>query len=236
MELARRLAEGTGAWLQYQYACHNSGLFSERFLAEPIGRILASTTTERVIAEYPHPVFAPLATGRGAKPSVDFVVQEPYPKIRVAVESKWLGQTKPSVSSVMWDLIRLEMISHAEGADCFFVLGGMKRSLDAYFRQDIFAAKHPHGPVLHAYKNFKQEVTLAATVPHRILMMKTLFAKYQNVAFPHKIIARRTDPFPFECKNNQYQVYVWQVSSKGKREVFYPRNSKHYAVGTEPAV
>lgn len=229
MELARKLAEGTGAWLQYQYACHNSGLFSERFLAEPIGRILAATTTQRVIAEYPHPVLAPLATGPGAKPSVDFVVQDPYPKIRVAVESKWLGQTRPSVSSIMWDLIRLEMIAHADGADCFFILGGMKRSLDAFFLQDLFAGKHPHGPVLHAYKNFKQTVTLAATVPHRIPMMKKLFTKYQEVAFPHKIIARRTDPFPFECKSNQYQIYVWHISAKGKRDVFYPKNSIHYA-------
>lgn len=230
MELARKLAEGTGAWLQYQYACHNSGLFSERFLAEPIGRILAATTTERVTAEYPHPVLAPLAIGPGAKPSVDFVVQDPYPKIRVAVESKWLGQTSPSVSAIMWDLIRLEMIAHAERADCFFLLGGQKRKLDAYFRQEGFAGKHPHGPVLHAYKNFKLEVTLAASVPHRRPMMKKLFTKYQNVAFPHKVIARRTDPFPPDCKANQYQVYVWHISSKGKREVFYPKNSKHYAV------
>lgn len=229
MELARKLAEGTGAWLQYQYACHNSGLFSERFLAEPIGRILASTTTGRVIAEHPHPILAPLAIGPGAKPCVDFVVQDPYPKVRVAVESKWLGQTKPSVSSIMWDLIRLEMIAHADGADCFFVLGGMKRSLDAYFLQSTFSAKHPHGPVLHAYKNFKLQVTLTATVPHRIAIMKKLFEKYQDIAFPHKIIARRTDPFPLDCKSNQYQIYVWHISSKGKREVFYPKNSKHYA-------
>lgn len=230
MDLARKLAEGTGAWLQYQYACHNSGLFSERFLAEPIGRILSATTTERVVAEYPHPVLAPLATGRGAKPSVDFVVQDPYPKIRVAVESKWLGRTSPGVGAIMWDLIRLEMIAHAEGADCFFLLGGQKRKLDAYFRQESFAAKHPHGPVLHAYKNLKLEVTLAATVPHRIRMMKKLFAEHQNVAFPHKFIARRTDPFPADCKANQYQIYVWHISSKTRRDIFYPKNSKHYAV------
>jgi hypothetical protein len=230
MELARKLAEGTGAWLQYQYACNNSGLFSERFLAEPIGRILASITTEQVLAEHPHPVLAPLARGPGAKPSVDFVVQDPHPKVRVAVESKWLGQTRPSVRSIMWDLIRLEMIAHAEGADCFFVLGGMKRSLDAYFLRDAFAGKHPHGPVLHASKNYKLEVTLAATVPHRMPMMKKLFANYQDVAFPHKILTRRTNPFPHACKSNQFQIYVWHVSSKGKRDVFFPRNSKHYAV------
>lgn len=230
MELARKLAEGTGAWLQYQYACHNSGLFSERFLAEPIGRILSSTTTQHVVAEHPHPVLAPLATGRGAKPSVDFVVLDPYPKVRVAVESKWIGKTKPSVRAIMWDLIRLEMIAHAEGADCFFILGGMKRSLDAYFAQDAFAGPKPHAPVLHAFKNFKYEVTLAATATHRVPMMKKLFTEYQEVAFPHKIIARRTDPFPYECKASQFQIYVWHVSSKGKRDVFFPKNSKHYAV------
>lgn len=230
MELARKLAEGTGAWLQYQYACNNSGLFSERFLAEPIGRILSSTTSERVIAEHPHPVLAPLTKTAGAKPSVDFVILDPYPKVKVVVESKWIGKSKPSVKAIIWDLIRLEMIANADGADCFFILGGMKRSLDAYFTKDAFAGPNQNSSVLHAYKNHIHEVTLAATATHRIPLMRKLFKPYQNLAFPHKIMTRRTDPFPLSCKANQYQIYVWHISSKSKRDIFYPYKSKHYAV------
>ncbi|MFC4527269.1 hypothetical protein ISN76_11230 [Dyella halodurans] len=229
MELARKLSEGVGSWLQYQHACHRSGLFSERYLAEPIGQILSAHTRARVNAEYHHPVLAPLATGPGAKPSVDFVVLEPYPKVSVAVESKWIGQTKPSVQSIMWDLIRLELIAHTEGAECFFVLGGMRRSLDAYFKQKIFTGpKLPHNPILHTKTNDKFQVNLSPTAAYRVAMMKKIFAKYQSTAFPHRVIARRTDPFPVDCKANQYQIYVWHITSKVKRDIFYPKNSTHY--------
>jgi hypothetical protein len=231
MELARKLSEGVGSWLQYQYSCHNSGLFSERYLAEPIGQILSSHTRARVIAEHRHPVLAPLAIGPGAKPSVDFVVLDPYPKVKVAVESKWIGQTKPSVQSIMWDLIRLELIAHTEGSDCFFVLGGMKRSLDAYFKQiDFTGPTSPHNPILHTQTNDKFQVNLTPTASHRIEMMRKIFTKYQSTAFPHRIIARRTDPFPFDCKATQYQIYVWHITSKARREFFYPKNSTHYLV------
>jgi len=230
MELARKLAEGVGSWLQYQYACHNSSLFSERYLTEPIGQILSAHSRTRVIAEHRHPVLAPLAAGRGSKPSVDFVVLDPHPKVKIAVESKWIGQTKPSVRSIMWDLIRLELIAHAEGAECFFVLGGTKRALDAYFKQKEFTGpKSPHHPVLHAHTNEKFQVNLSPSATYRIAMMKKLFEKYQSTAFPHRIIARRTDPFPPDCKATQYQIYVWHITSKAKRDFFYPKNSTHYA-------
>lgn len=236
MELARKLSEGVGAWLQFQYACNNSGLFSEKYLAEPIGRILSSLTNERVMAEYPHPVLAPLATGSGRRPAVDFVVCEPYPDVKFAIESKWVGQTKPSVQSIAWDLIRLEQIAHLFGARCYFLLAGMKRSLDAYFDSDAFAGPSPRtttSRLLHAHKSISYEVVLSATSPHRIKLLKDLFEPYQHVAFPHKLLARRTEPFPPQCKANQYQVYVWEVSSKKKREIFYPKNSNHYALKKE---
>ncbi|MDP9995827.1 hypothetical protein J2W28_006143 [Variovorax boronicumulans] len=229
MEFARKLAEGTGAWLQYQHSCNRTGLFSERFLTEPIAEILAAHTNSRVIAEHHHPVLAPLAKGKGAKPSVDFVVLDPYPKVKMAIESKWIGATKPSIGSIMWDLIRLEMIANLDGAECFFLLGGMKRSLDAYFSDESFRGpKNVHQPVLQALKNVKFDVTVAASARHRIPVMKKLFEKYQETEFPHAISTRRTEPFPADCKSNQYQIYVWHVSSKPKRDIFFPGNSKHY--------
>ena len=37
--LSRRLTEGTGGWLQYEYQCNRSELFSEKYLSVPIGGI-----------------------------------------------------------------------------------------------------------------------------------------------------------------------------------------------------
>ncbi|MBQ0728984.1 MAG: hypothetical protein KBT77_16685 [Thalassolituus oleivorans] len=233
MELSRKLSEGVGSWLQYQYACNNSDLFCEQFLIEPIGRILSSTTTDRVIAEYQHPVFAPMKTGPGRRPSVDFVVCEPYPTVRYAVETKWIGKTKPSVQSILWDLIRLEQIAHADGATCFFILGGQKRSLDAYFASEVFRGPkglHPGKPLLNYKKNYKFELDLSGSVIHRREMVKNVLAPFQDHPFPLRIHARRTNPFPEGCKAGQFQIYVWEITAKPKRDVFYPKNSKHYAV------
>lgn len=235
MDLTRKLAEGVGSWLQYQYACNNCDLFSEQFLTEPIGRILSSNANQRVIAEYQHPILGPLSNGPGRKPSVDFVVCHPYPNIKIAVESKWIGKTKPSIEKIIWDIIRLELIANETGADCFFLLGGMKKSLDAYFKNTNFAGRstidHPK-PILLTDKNLLQQFDLSGAVGHRRKVMKKLFSSYQDIPFPSKIMTRRSNPFPEFCKSNQYQIYVWKISSIGNRSIFYPKNARHYVTST----
>src|SRR5262249_8205570 len=133
MNYARLLTEGVGSWLHFEYLCDRSGLFSEKYLAHPIGQILSARSANRTIAEYKHPVLAPLAKGAGRRPEVDFVICESYPTISLAVESKWVGQSEPSVESILWDLIRLELIAHQEEARCFFVLGGKRSALETLF-------------------------------------------------------------------------------------------------------
>jgi len=139
MDYARLLTQGAGAWLQFEHACDRGGLFSEKYLAHPIGQILSARSGNRAIAEYKHPVLAPLAKGAGHRPEVDFVVCEPYPRVSIAVESKWIGRTKPSLQSILWDMIRLELLAHQEKARCFFVLGGKRADLDKYFANEVFS-------------------------------------------------------------------------------------------------
>lgn len=77
MNLRRKLTEGVGGWLQFEYHCNRSGLFSEKYLSVPIGHILNSITADRVIAEFKHPVLAKAKDGPGRRPEVDFVVCSP---------------------------------------------------------------------------------------------------------------------------------------------------------------
>jgi len=232
LNLTRLLTEGTGSWLHFEFTCNRSGLFSEKYLTVPIGQIL-STWGGRVQAEYRHPVLGPLAKGPGRRPEVDFVVFGEYPRIKYAVESKWIGHTTPSVESVLWDLIRLEMIAHSEGAECVFVLGGQRDALNTFFKSDKFyGARKPHQfrPLLRIDSNVIHSFPLVPTVPHRVEMLRKLFADYQDIAFPHKIATRRSAPFPQVGGLKQYQVYAWKVSSPERREEFYPKNSRHYVL------
>ena len=142
------------------------------------------------------------------------------------MESKWIGNTKPSVESVLWDLIRLEMIAHSEGAECVFVLGGQRDALNAFFNSDKFyGARKPHQfrPLLRIDSDDVHSFPLVPTIPHRVEMLRRLFADYQDIAFPHKIATRRSAPFPQVGGLKQYQVYAWKVSSPERREEFYPK-------------
>lgn len=233
MDYARSLCEGVGGWLQFEYSCNRSGLFSEKYLTHPIGQILSAWSGNRAHAEYKHPILAALSEGKGRRPEIDFVVCDPYPKISLAVEAKWIGKTKPTIQNIFWDLIRLEMLAHEQSARCFFVLGGKRSDLNSLFKSKTFAGKSEAGPtrpLLHHDKNLLHKAHLVPVDEVRIPLLKLLFEQYQDFQFPHKILTRRTSPFPPLATAKDPQVYVWEVLSAPNRQTFKPKNSKHYSL------
>jgi hypothetical protein len=224
VNLARLLSRGVGSWLHFEQASNRSGLFGEKYLALPIGQILSGRLGERVVAEFRHPVLAPLMEGRGRRPEVDFVVFGEKPRISVALESKWVGSTKLSIQSILWDLVRLELIAHEEEAECFFVLGGQKRRIDELFAHRIFAADrkwYPH-PLMEFTHNGQHKVHLLPVAKHRNPMLKAMLKDYQTFPFPHHIVARRSTPFPDPCAGSLPQIYVWKIAASVKRQIFQP--------------
>lgn len=229
MDYARYLSEGVGGWLQFEGACGRDGLFSEKYLSVSIGQVLSANSRSRVLAEFKHPILAALGSGPGRRPEVDFVVCENYPAISLAVESKWIGKTRPLDAAILWDIIRLEMLAHT-GARCFFLLGGRKSSLDAFFRRHAIAGTEasPARPMLLSNSNAIHRVALVPITPARRRILRELFKPYQTVAFPHYIVTRRTAPFPLTPTANRYQVYAWEVMSMRRRLTFRPEHSAAY--------
>jgi hypothetical protein len=149
MDYAKLLAHGVGSWLQYEQACGHSGLFSEKYLAQPIGHILSGRSGNRALAEYAHPVLVKTARGPGRRPAIDFAICNPYPKVEIGVESKWIGKTRPDVESIVWDLMRLELLVHHEGARCFLFSVESVEIWKAYLQINYLNAVRPiesHGP------------------------------------------------------------------------------------------
>ncbi len=230
MDYAKRLTGGVGAWLNFEAACDRTALFSEKYLAHPIGQILNAASGGRTLAEFHHPVLAPIKTSKGRRPEVDFVVVDDHRNVVVAVESKWIGATTPSVDKIVWDIIRLEMLANL-GVCCLFVLGGKRKKLEALFRHPAFEAKDNRGyrkPLLRHDNNVLHSTPLGPTVEARRLMMRKLFADYQQFEFPNVIQSRRTAPFPSDPNASVFQVYTWEISSMPKRTVFRPENSAQY--------
>jgi hypothetical protein len=231
IDYARILSNGVGAWLQYEQACNHSALFSEKYLAHPIGNILSGQSGERAIAEFVHPVLAPFARGAGRRPAIDFAICDAYPKVAIGVESKWIGNTTPNVESILWDLIRLEILAHQEGARCFFLLGGRRRDLEELFRLAAFhnaATSRTRRPLLRHENNGMHTINIGPIDRARTPYLDDVFGRYPDFEFPSALATRRTAPFPTDQIRSGYQVYVWEVRSVMKRTTFRGGAMKFY--------
>lgn len=238
IDYAKLLTNGVGAWLNFEAACQRTSLFSEKYMAHPIGQILNAASGGRTIAEYKHPVLAPQMTARGRRPEVDFVVVDRESNVTLAVESKWIGRTTPSIEKIFWDLIRLEMLAN-RGIRCLFVLGGKRKSLDQFFCHPAFDASDNRklwSPLLRCDSNVQHSTTLGPTVEARKAMLRKLFKDFQNFPFPHAVISRRSAPFPADPKSSSFQVYTWEIRSPANRMPFLPRKSPQYHQIVEPEI
>jgi hypothetical protein len=239
MNIVKRLAMATGAWLQYEFACHRSQLFDEGSLVTPISATLDTIYKKKLYTEFLHPVLAPLKTGPGRRPEIDFAVIETYPQVICAVESKWVGADGLKIEDVVWDLLRLELVAHQAEADAFFVLAGRRKHLKAFFASKAFLGKRkkPNGPSRTILKMQSQPKTgVRHPAPGRETLFHKLFADYQNVSFPDALAMSVPERYPDICPNFQYQAYAWRVHAKKKIGRFYPRDHELYRLPTTEKV
>lgn len=231
MDFARILNQGVGSWLHFEHMCNRSGLFNEKYLSYPIGQLLSARNGMYVRAEYVHPILASLMTGRGRRPQVDFACRDYYHVIKTAVETKWIGRTSVSVEEIIWDLIRLELISYDNDAECYFMIGGRRKSLEALFNSEKFAGPShapDRRPILDWTTNYRQSFWLIPKHSYRTPLLKRVFSRAPDIDYPHRIITRRTEPFPKDCKMSEFQVYSWKIAAAEKRETFLAKQSRHY--------
>jgi hypothetical protein len=232
MNLLRRVTEGLGAWLHYEYCCDRSEMFSEKYMAPPVGILLSSAQQGRVFAEFKHPILKEAMTGRGRRPALDFVVSERYPVPKIAIETKWIGRTRISVESVVWDLVRLALLSHHFDTQCYFVLGGQKKALTRFFETEDFSGpKHVSSaaPILNITSNHLTTFPFVPSQHYRVPLLRNVFQGWPaDLAAPQRITTTRTKPFPDVLAGGHFQVYAWKIACPPKKEVFLPKKSRHY--------
>jgi hypothetical protein len=228
ISVARRLSEGVGAWLQFEHHCNRQGLFSERYLSFPVGQILSAVYEDLLFSEYLHPVLSPLMSGPGKRPRVDFAVVGEDRRIRAVVETKWVGKTPVSCEDIIWDLIRLEMISHNSGAEAFFLLGGKRSDLTGLFESEAF-----HGPVgingrqplLHTTHDGFHILKIHPPAKYRLQQMRRVVRDLQDLRLPQDLRTQMAKPFPSAPISSGHQVWCWKVEPRDNRTSFLPRGS-----------
>jgi len=230
MWLGRKMAEGVGGWLQLEFHCDRSDVFREKYLSVPVGQILSAEYGTKAYAEVNHPILAKLAKGSGRRPQVDFAVCNPYPKIKVAVETKWITSSAVKPQLVIWDLIRLEMLAHHLGAETFFVLGGKKKFLDAFIKSEAFLGPLADGrsrPMLSMPSRHAIGLRLTQPPVSRIPVHRKTFKMFKmgDVEMPEVIKSSKPAIFPEDCPTSRFQIYAWQILCAKHRQKFLP--SKH---------
>lgn len=232
MYLIRRISEGLGAWLHFEFCCDRSELFSERYLSVPLGIILSSAGEGDAIAEFKHPVLSKHMNGCGRRPAVDFVVCKDYPTPKIAIETKWVGDSGLSVDSIIWDLIRLSLLHIEYGTTCYFVLGGQRRLLDKLFSSKDFLGHNNSNrlrPILNTTNNHFCSLNLVPADHWRVPLLRDVFKGWPaELSCPQSIVTKRSEPFPVDPPISRYQVYAWEVSYANSKGSFMPAENKYY--------
>lgn len=231
MNVKRKLSEGVAGWLMYEFHGMRADLFDEKYLVTPISNIIGGVYGDRVTAEFNHPILNRHKTGRGRPPQIDFVIKENNQNIKIAIESKWYGNSPIKVGDIIWDLVRLELLHKEYGTSCFFVLGGTKKRLNELFTSKSFNDAKPNGttrPVLRINRVKKQSLRLDSPSKSRVNLIKAKMLQYQDVSMPSKISTEFPSHYPKECRNADHQIYVWEIRSIPSQPRFLTRNNRIY--------
>jgi hypothetical protein len=162
---------------------------------------------------------------------VDFAYCDPYPTVKVAIETKWIGRTRVFVEDLIWDMIRLEMISAGSGAECIFMIGGKRKQLEVLFESEIFAgpsSAYNRKPIMYWKSNVFNRFSITPINPHRVPLLRGVFKGAPDIDYPQHVVTRRTEPFPKNCGLNEYQVYSWKVTPAINRMTFRAKQSPKY--------
>ncbi|CDZ35577.1 Hypothetical protein NGAL_HAMBI1145_29140 [Neorhizobium galegae bv. officinalis] len=141
LRLPVRIAEGTKAKLEFDYACGRGHSFGEYHVHGVVNEILCSNldpTQHRVASGFAHPCLQ--TDGAHGRPrEVDFAVSSFASSThQFYAEVKWAGSSHCSQENLLRDLCRLQLIKNAEPTtECVFVLAGQSDDIDKLFVDGI---------------------------------------------------------------------------------------------------
>jgi len=210
--IERRLAEGTAAWLLFEFHCKRGDLFSEKQLATPVGQILAGQYPGRVKAEITHPYLMPIRQ-RGRPPQLDFVVLDGG-NWEAAVETKWITNTPLTLGQIIWDLIRLELLIKHQVCDAYFIIGGFNKKIKEVLGEthlfDIDLKGQQY--ITHVKgQNVKLDLKKLNTATKDYI--NTKLSKYPGITIPKILYLKKPQMAPKDSINLTFKIIACQVLS-----------------------
>jgi len=145
-------------------------------------------------------------------------------EIQLAIETKWCGDTLPTASSVVWDLIRLELLAAAYGTQCFFLLAGQHKQTHKFFQSVAFNEKK--GRAILSRRKEQYRLKLNEPKQDRVKNFKDAIRSSGNTLIPCSVMTQCVGPYPKNLEGMGFEVYIWYVQPSDKRDTFDP--TKHY--------
>lgn len=213
-EIRFALSEGISSWLQFEHHAGREELFSERYLALPIGQILQNCFSGKVTGESNHPILTtPGKAGR--PPQLDFIVAD-NGKVELVVESKWAANSGVSIVDVLWDCVRLELAANHYKCDAIFILAGTRKQVDVVLKSPSFKTKNSRLEktyVLNLHGTGKRSVKVNSFDGNFSIPLHKLFRSYPNIKWPSELVCDTGTQIPRLASTNSYTAVVWHISS-----------------------
>ncbi|WP_284982854.1 hypothetical protein [Arthrobacter sp. efr-133-TYG-118] len=139
-DIAKRLADGVSAKLEFDYVCERGQSFSEYHLHGVMNEIIGAITSPtdfRIHSGYAHDALArDVDQNVGRRREVDFYIQAYRTGMTdICIEAKWAESGHCKWDRILLDLCRLALVSqHSPTTECLFVLSGPTKKVDAVLK------------------------------------------------------------------------------------------------------
>jgi hypothetical protein len=209
----RRLAEGTSSWLLFEFHCKRGDLFSEKYLTVPVGQILTGLFPGQIKSEVNHPLL--LKTSRvGRPPQLDFVIVKDG-IWQVVIETKWVGKTEITVSQIIWDLMRLEILARLNNSVCYFILAGFNKKIVSLLENTHFNSSNPVKSIT-TLTSTKISIDLSKLQQPIKDSLNVKMGKYPTCYFSEVISCDIPHFYPEKNINMSFKTLVWKVNAYNK--------------------
>jgi hypothetical protein len=222
-----KIADGLASWLNFELRVGREGIFSESYMANPIGQLLNYRFNGRVVSEINHPVLAGKMEGPGKRPKVDFAIKETkHYRYEVVVETKWISKSNTLLRDIIRDIIRLDMLVPQYAEEAILIVAGKKKDFQEVFNDKNFQAhpkSHNSRELLSIDGYEKNSIRFYPIPKFREKFFQDVLEIYKENEISNSIQIERSGPFPKEANQNQYIVYLWKIRKFTDKGKFIPK-------------
>jgi hypothetical protein len=219
----KKLAKAVRSWLTYQDIRGRGALFSEAYLAHPIGEFLSHSQHGKVQAEINHPTLK--VQGPGRPRQIDYaILGRDSSRLTTVLEAKWVSNSNIDSQYVLDDLLRLECVRDLQGQMVYryFLIAARKQDFQDHFQVVQVNLNGGRASFIQTLLSFdennpKKRIAIRDTTGNARRFFKSFSERFKTglpTSFSTALNGLSSD--------DDFTVMIWQVTSVQRRSLFDP--------------